>query len=61
MGAPTAAAMRGSTSSGASIAASDTKAVPVREAVVQSLTYCDREPRLADAAWAGEGDQAHLG
>ena len=34
---------------------------PLREAVVQSLTHGDREPRLADAAWAGEGDQAHLG
>jgi hypothetical protein len=34
---------------------------PPREAVVQSLAHCDGEPRLADAARAGEGDQAHLG
>ena len=50
----------GRTSSGASIAASDTKAV-LWEAVVQALAHGDGEPALTDAAGAGEGHQAHPG
>ena len=34
---------------------------PLRVAVVQSLAHRDRQPGLADAAGAGEGDQPDLG
>ena len=55
---PTAAAMRGSTSSGSGDRGRAARTrVPCGVAIVQPLAHGDRQPRLADAAGTGEGDE----
>ena len=60
MVAPTAAATRGSTSSGSAIEASGTNTVRRESPIVEVLTDGDRQSRLADATRTGEGDQPHV-